>query len=87
MIINLQKLLHLPVYTEAGESLGKVFDMEINIESHAISCYMVRSNFLSLKYFLVKQSQVKEITEEKMVVYEALVQDILPKTSNSTILE
>jgi len=68
MIINLQKLLRLPVYTESGVKLGQVYDLEIDVDSHTVMQYLVRQNMLSAKYFLVKNSQIKDITKDKVIV-------------------
>ncbi|MBI2037583.1 MAG: PRC-barrel domain-containing protein [Candidatus Magasanikbacteria bacterium] len=72
MIINLRTLLHLPVYTESGTKLGTVFDLELDAEGHVIMKYFVKANFLSVKYFLIEKSLVKEITEDKIVVYDSV---------------
>lgn len=72
MLINLHKLLDLPVYTESGAKLGKIFDVELDIESHMVLRYLVRPNFISMHHFLIQVAQVKEITDEKMVVDDAV---------------
>ena len=36
MIINFKKLINLPVFTESGQKLGKVCDLELATESHQI---------------------------------------------------
>ena len=71
MIVGLQKLLRLPVYTESGTKLGRVFDLELDVETQAVMRYLVRPNFLSTKSFLIANAQVKEIKNDRMVVYDS----------------
>lgn len=73
MIINLATLLKLPVYTESGIKLGKIFDLEMDTENQMVLRYLVRPNFISMQRFLIQSAQVKEITSEKMVVDDAAV--------------
>lgn len=70
MIINLNKLLHLPVYTESGVRLGRVYELEIDVDMHVVMRYLVRPNVFSPKYFLIKNSQIKDITADKVIVYD-----------------
>ncbi|MEK7680669.1 MAG: PRC-barrel domain-containing protein [Patescibacteria group bacterium] len=71
MNINLHKLTNLPVHTESGQKLGKVYDLEIDIDTHNVQRYLVRNNILSAKFFLIQNSQIKSISDEKIVVYDA----------------
>lgn len=87
MIINLQKLLRLPVYTESGTKLGKIFDFELDIDSQTVVRYFVRPNFFSVKYFLIQNNQVKEIKVDRVVVYDNVVADYLGKTSGAILEE
>lgn len=73
MFINLQKLLRLPVYTESGTKLGRIFDLELDAAAQTIIRYLVRSNFLSAKSFLIAGAQVKEIKNDRVVVYDAVL--------------
>jgi sporulation protein YlmC with PRC-barrel domain len=72
MIINLNKLLDLPVYTESGVKLGKIFDLELDVENHLVLRYLVRPNFISMQNFLIQISQVREITADKVVVDDSV---------------
>ncbi len=81
MIINLQKLLRLPVFTESGIKLGRVFDLELDVEAQGVLRYMVRLNFLSAKIFLIQNSQVKEIKNDRFVVYDSVLKADLPQTA------
>jgi sporulation protein YlmC with PRC-barrel domain len=74
MFVNLQKLLHLPVFTESGVKLGRIFDLDLEIETQIIARYFVRQNFLSAKSFLIANAQVKEIKNDCVIVYDSVVQ-------------
>ncbi len=86
MIISLQQFLHLPVHTESGVKLGTVFDLEIDTESQIILRYSVRSNFLSVKHFLIQRSQIKEIKAAEIVVYDSEAQNFLPQAASDLAL-
>ena len=62
----------LPVVTEAGDSVGKVAGMVIDIDSHQIIQYLVsksrRLSALLPEELRINHSQVISITEEKMTV-------------------
>lgn len=70
MFVNFRQLARLPVYTESGVKLGRIFDFELDIDSQAIARYLVRANIFSVKNFLIQVSQVKEITSDKIVVFD-----------------
>ena len=73
MIVNLATLLELPVYTQSGVKLGKIFDLELDIENQMILRYLVRPNFISMQRFLIQAAQVQEITKEKIIVDDTVV--------------
>ena len=70
MFINFRQLARLPGYTESGAKLGRIYDFELDIDSQAVARYLVRPNFFSAKNFLIQASQVKEITSDKIVVFD-----------------
>ena len=71
MFINLQKLLHLPVYTESEIKLGRIFDLELDVATQTVMRYLIRPNFLSARNFLIANAQVKEIKNDRLVVYDS----------------
>ena len=71
MVIGLHKLLRLPVYTESEIKLGRIFDLDLDVDAQTVMRYLVRQNFLSAKTFLIANSQVKEIKNDRMVVYDS----------------
>ena len=73
MIVNLATLLELPVYTQSGVKLGKIFDLELDIENQMVLRYLVRPNFISMQRFLIQAAQVQEITKEKIIVDDTVV--------------
>jgi len=68
MFINLKTLLHLPVYTESGVHLGRIHDLEVEFDTHHVRRYIVEPRFFSKEYYLINPIQIKEITEEKIIV-------------------
>ncbi len=72
MYITAQKLLGLPVETQAGEKLGKVVDIEIDVESHLVRKYHVKSGSVITGIFhnvlLVDRTEVVSVSKEKMIV-------------------
>jgi len=87
MVINLRKLFCLPVYTESGKKLGKVFDLELDVDSHTVVHYLVRSNFLSVKYLLVQSNSIKAIKEDKIIVEDSVEKISSVETSPGMVLE
>lgn len=87
MIINLQKFLRLPVYTESGTKLGKIVDFEMDVDSQTVVRYYVRPVLFSVKSFLIQNSQIKEIKDDKIVVYDSVVFDYQGKTSGMALEE
>lgn len=71
MRINFSQLKKLPVYTESGVYLGKVVDAVLSVEENLILQYKVRSHIVG-RTFLINNSQVREITAEKIVVDDAI---------------
>ena len=41
MIINNKKIINLPVFTEAGQEIGRLADFEIDIDSQSIINYYI----------------------------------------------
>lgn len=87
MIINLQKLLRLPVYTESGTKLGRIFDLELEVESHGVARYLVKPSFFSARIFLIQVSQIKEITSDRVVVDDAVLKANLPQAASEMASE
>ena len=74
MQINIRRLISLPVFTESGKNLGKVADANLDIENQMVTEYLVRPGFLR-EPLLVKRTQVKSITAEKMTVEDAFLKE------------
>lgn len=75
MLINLHNLLHLPVITESGVRLGKVHDVNFDIENHCVKSYVVYAGLLS-KHHLIKPSQIVAVTKEQITVDDAFLKEI-----------
>ncbi len=74
MLINLHNLLHLPVFTESEIKLGKVHDLNLDIESHCVNSYIVRASLIS-KTYLIKPSQIVSVGKEKIIVEDAVIKE------------
>lgn len=72
MRIDLKTLKRLSVETVSEVVLGRVVDLEIDIESQAVARYKVRSSLLGGSVYLVSHNQVVDITATKMVVDDAV---------------
>lgn len=79
MIIKWQNLINLPVETESGNSLGHVSGVDVDIESHSIKNYRVKSKGiikgLLNDELLISPAQVISIDRDKMVVYDSAVSE------------
>lgn len=75
MYINLPKLMRLPVITESGTKLGRIYDIKLELPAQAVTGYLVRSSALSRQNFLIKPTQIVKITAEEIVVEDALLKE------------
>ncbi|MFA5052293.1 MAG: PRC-barrel domain-containing protein [Patescibacteria group bacterium] len=77
MRMSAKQLVGLATYTQAGDHLGKVSDIVIDPETHTVQQYAIRSHDLIgellQRDLLVSADQVISISEEKMVVEDAVV--------------
>ena len=67
--------MYLPVFTESGIKLGRIHDINFDIESQSVKSYAVKRAII-LKSYLIKPSQVISITEEKIVVDDTLIKEV-----------
>ena len=75
MLIKYDHLTDLPVFTKSGVKLGKIFDLEIDIDSHAVFQYIVRTSFVSRISYLIKPAQVLSIDEKRLVVDDGVIKE------------
>lgn len=73
--MDLKEIIGLPVYTESGNYLGQVVDLEIDPETGQVKNYFIKShNFLKnlfQKHLIIGAKQVLSVSKEKMVVRDA----------------
>ena len=74
MLINLHNLTHIPVVTESGEKLGRVYDINFDIDTQCVKSYVVKKHMLSTPK-LIKPEQVLSISKDKIIVEDALIKD------------
>ena len=71
MQISSSDLINLPVYTQLGAHLGRIAAIDIDIETHAITHYHVRTGLIRglwHQHLLIHPTQVISINAQKMVV-------------------
>lgn len=75
----LRDLLRLPVTTESGEFLGRVSDVELELESATIRAYLVSPSFVkglfSNEQYVITPSQVVSISADKMIVKDGVIKE------------
>ncbi|MDA2922057.1 PRC-barrel domain-containing protein [Patescibacteria group bacterium AH-259-L07] len=73
----LKQLLNLDVYTQNGQYLGKIIDLEIDADTGHIITYIVKSSNVVKNLFqeklLINSSKVISISNEKMMVEDASI--------------
>lgn len=73
----LRDLLRLPVTTQSGEFLGRVSDVELELESSTIRAYLVSPSFVkglfTSEQYIITPSQVISISADKMIVKDGVV--------------
>lgn len=68
-----------PVWTRLGERVGRVYDLEFEIETGRLAALHVRQGhwvpLATSKTLMVAWTQIVEITPEKVVVEDAVIQE------------
>ncbi|MFA6511800.1 MAG: PRC-barrel domain-containing protein [Patescibacteria group bacterium] len=78
-VIDKKHLFSLPVETVSGTQLGKIVDIEIDVDTHVVRCYCIRRHGLSnplagrTNTLQIHPRQVQALTAEKMVVDDASI--------------
>ena len=77
MQLTFGQLKNLPVYTDSGDLLGKIEEVEIDLKTHQIIKYQVKSQEiikrLTTGNLLISPSQIISLTDKKMVVEDSIV--------------
>lgn len=82
MKMPVKKILQLPVFTKSGAYLGKLIDLEIDIDSQVVLAYIVSRGFFRKKLFLIRPEQVDEITVQRVIVADATVSQFERSSEN-----
>ena len=73
--MDLKQLINLPVYTQSGNYLGRVVDLEIDPETGQVKNYLIKShNFLKNLFqgrLIISANQVLSVSKDKVVVRDA----------------
>lgn len=83
MLLNAKKILGLPVYTEVGVKIGRVFDITLDADAHAVREYCVRAGLVGREK-IIKPVQIKSITAEKMTVEDAVIKNAAAAAEQSS---
>ena len=86
MLINVRKLIGLPVFTQSGEKLGEVSDVNLDIESHVVREYLIKKNFFNKSSHIIKPNQVRQVTAEKMIVDDCFIKEAEEKRDKEKAL-
>jgi sporulation protein YlmC with PRC-barrel domain len=84
MKINFSKLKFLPVMTESGVALGRVKDLEIDIENYDILKFIVSQGWLKNE-ILIAPNQVLKITSKQITVSDNTQKEIEPAAVETEI--
>jgi sporulation protein YlmC with PRC-barrel domain len=76
MNILFDDLKSLPVETQSGTYVGKVCDLVIDADSHAVRQYEVKGGGIRGKTHLIASHAVVAITKEKMIVKDASITEL-----------
>ncbi|MFA5076277.1 MAG: PRC-barrel domain-containing protein [Patescibacteria group bacterium] len=89
MLIEGKKLIKLSVYTKSGKLLGRVDNLEIDIDEQLIINYCVKSQSVIKNFFtdtlLIHRSQIVSITADKITVDDSVLDSIKEKEIVSKI--
>lgn len=80
MKISSNDLINLPVFTQGGQNLGRVysFDIDIDIDNQTVTCYYVRTGLIKglwHQQLAIAPGQIISITKEKMVVKDSAAKE------------
>lgn len=86
--ITSKKLIGLAVFTESGIRLGKVADLEIDIEAQTILRYVIKGRLggIMAKELIVSVSEVVSISNEKMIVRDGVQRELVAERKKSATM-
>ena len=84
MRANFETIKDWNVETESGETLGKVVDLELSVENHAIEKYLVQRKKLLSKgsELMISPNQVVKIIPGKIIVKDTVEREQIKQTVN-----
>jgi len=86
VILNAKKIIGLPVETKDEEKIGKVADINLDIESHIVNSYAVKSGFIRGENLIIARNLVISIDDKRMVVEDGAIRErIKPTTAENTL--
>ncbi len=88
MILSFSDLKNLSVFSQSGINLGQIIDLEIDSESQSVIRYVVRRGRLVSRFqksLLIHRQQVISISQEKMVVEDAVAKEVIESEEKKNI--
>lgn len=77
--MRFKDLINLPVFTQSGQKLGQISEVEIDPMTGQILKYFIKSNNLIKKFLekelIINRSQVISLSQEKMVVEDSVIKE------------
>ncbi|MEA2065225.1 MAG: PRC-barrel domain-containing protein [Patescibacteria group bacterium] len=86
-VIQGKKIIGLAVQTESGESLGKVYDFELDADSQLVVKYHVKESLIRELFdnkLIIYRDQVVLINNDKIVVDDGVVKKKIKKGAEMT---
>ncbi len=75
MLLSIKKIIGLPVETSDGTKIGKVADINLDIESHIVNSYAIKSGFISGENLIIRRTQVISINDKKMIIEDGAIRE------------
>lgn len=88
MKIQSSDLINLPVYTQSGQHLGRVDSFEVDIDSHTITHYHIKTGLIKELWheqLVIASSQVVSISKKKMVVEDNVKKEPASEMGKATL--
>jgi sporulation protein YlmC with PRC-barrel domain len=87
MLLNAKKIIGLPVETNNGTKVGKVADINLDIDSHIVNSYAIKGGFISNENLLIGRTQVVSISNKKMTIEDGAIREKIESSLAETLTQ
>lgn len=95
MLLNAKKIFGLPVETKDGTKIGKIADINLDIESHIVNSYAVGKSrilpfgggFISNENLIIGRNEVLSINNKKMIVEDGAIREKIRLDTTETLTQ